>query len=517
MSERLAQWKIQDRLGRRDGAPRGITSRTLALPTDAPRLWRPMIVRTPGSRDLRHRKTGARRAEPLARPTGGPGPRAVGQAPLASGPRIAHYGQGRAQSRIGPKRPRGKRERLVGRNRRPCRAGGKRPREKPDVHTAGIDLGTTNTVAACNGEVVRLTEGTDTDSLLPSVVSFPPVGGILVGSRAKKRRAIDPKNTIVAAKRLMGETLRAYPAQQFRRNYPHDLVEDEQGIVAFRTRAGIHTARDIAAVVVHGITTRSQLEPSKTEVVVGVPACFTADQRAATALAARQAGFAEVRITEEPVATVAAYLNIGRLSANKLRYVVVYDFGGGTFDLAVVACRSNGFEVVAEVGNPYLGGDEVDRAIADWVARTVLSEHSWDMTSDPVIFDRLVNEAELAKIRLHTAPRAVISPALADAAAPGGIEPITLNRERVEEISSRLVRQTFGMCDEALNKASVKASQVDAVLMAGGSSLLPGLVAQVGQYFGCDPCCDIDPMLVVAVGASLIASRRELAIFAHDT
>ncbi|MCA9609726.1 MAG: Hsp70 family protein, partial [Myxococcales bacterium] len=196
---------------------------------------------------------------------------------------------------------------------------------------------------------------------------------------------------------------------------------------------------------------------------------------------------------------------------SNVRYAVVYDLGGGTFDLALVDCSRYPFRVVAHAGDPYLGGDDVDRILATRVAERVLTEHRWDLAADPVTFARLVAACETAKIALTEQPRVLFDLGDVDPAGPWSSAPCAVGQEDVAGIAQDLVRRTFALVDHVLADANVRARDVDAIFLAGGSTSLPGLKDMVGQYFQKRARHDLDPMHVVAMGASLAAARPNLA------
>ncbi len=366
-------------------------------------------------------------------------------------------------------------------------------------NTVGIDLGTTNTVVARNFEALHM-QGQG--CVMPSAIAYPPSGAMLVGRAARRRRAMDPKNTILSAKRIIGARWHSSYTTQFRRNYPYDLIETEEGQPAFQTRAGIISPIDVGAAVVAGLCELTKCPAQDVHAVVTAPVGFDQSRRDATALAVQKARFATVRIVQEPVATALAYLN-----RSSLKHAFVFDLGGGTFDAAVVDCSRYPFRVIGNGGDPYLGGDDVDRMIALHVADRTLSRDGWDLTNDAVTFDRLVHACERAKCELSESEQAAIAIPSVDPAAPESCGVITITREEVQQLTLDLVRQTFGICDEVLAQASLRARDVDAVFLAGGSTLLPGLRAYISQYFGKRPRADLDPMHVVSLGASLAAAR----------
>jgi molecular chaperone DnaK len=365
--------------------------------------------------------------------------------------------------------------------------------------TIGIDLGTTNTVVARNFEALHM-EGNG--CVMPSAVAFPPSGVTLIGTDARRRRAMDPRNTILSAKRIIGAPWRSSYTAQFREHYPYDLVETREGGVVFRTRAGLVSPVDIGGTIVSGLCQLTKCPVQDVHAVVTAPVGFDQRRRDATSLAVSKAKFASVRVVEEPIATALAYLN-----RSSLKYAFVYDLGGGTFDAAVVDCSRYPFRVVGHGGDAYLGGDDVDRTIALHVADRTLSRDGWDLTNDAVTFDRLVHACELAKCELSQTEEAAIAIPSVDPAAPESCGVIPITREEVQQLTLDLVRRTFAMCDEVLAEASLKARDMEAVFLAGGSTLLPGLRGYVESYFGKRPRFDMDPMQVVSLGASLAAAR----------
>lgn len=365
--------------------------------------------------------------------------------------------------------------------------------------TVGIDLGTTNTVVARNFEALSMK---GQGCVMPSAIAYPPSGAMLVGRAARRRRAMDPKNTILSAKRIIGARWHSSYTTQFREHYPYDLIETEEGQPAFQTRAGIISPIDVGAAVIAGLCELTKCPAQDVHAVVTAPVGFDQRRRDATTLAVQKARFATVRIVQEPVATALAYLN-----RSSLKHAFVFDLGGGTFDAAVVDCSRYPFRVISDGGDPYLGGDDVDRTIALHVADRTLSRDGWDLTNDAVTFDRLVHACELAKCELSESEQASIAIPSVDPAAPESCGVITISREEVQQLTLDLVRQTFGICDEVLAQASLRARDIDAVFLAGGSTLLPGLRAYISQYFGKRPRADLDPMHVVSLGASLAAAR----------
>lgn len=368
------------------------------------------------------------------------------------------------------------------------------------MKTIGIDLGTTNSVAAIDGTILQHTSGADASPIIPSVVAYPPSGATLVGLPAKRRRAIDPKNSIFSAKRLMGQRWDSYAAKKFSRQYPFDLVQVDARC-GFRTRAGIFTAPDIGSRVIEKLLLASSTSAGDCRAVISAPAAFMQEARQASVEAAQQAGLRDVVVLEEPVATAIAYHTI---RGDRLRHVVVYDLGGGTFDFAVLNCEGDQARVLRHGGDPYLGGDDIDLAIAEWAAADVLKRFGWDLRANADVFDRLTVQAERAKIRLGFAAETRIELSQVDPSAPQASESITLDRPRLQELAGALVARTFIICDSVLRDAKLTTSDIDAVYLAGGATMLHMVREGVAQYFSALPRCEFDPMEVVALGASLV-------------
>ena len=369
----------------------------------------------------------------------------------------------------------------------------------------GIDLGTTNSVVAMNAQVLALVDEDCREPLLPSAVAFLPDGGAVLGAAARTRKPIDPKNTIYASKRLMGESYHSSAVKQFQQQYPHHLEPCPEGGVQFVTRAGPVRPADVAALIAAHLCMRATFHPAQVCAVVTVPSSFREAARTATVTSIRRAGFTDLRLLEEPVATATAYLQ--RAS---LRYAAVYDLGGGTFDFAIIDCSRLPFRVLGQSGDPYLGGDDVDAALAARVAADVLRASSWDLRSDPITYARLTLACEQAKCTLASQERASIDIAQLDPAAPSSISAFAINRKMLSEAAVPLVQRTFGICDEVLAAVQLKARDIQAVFLAGGSTRLFMLHAMVSTYFGRRLRADLNPEHVVALGASMVAARPEL-------
>ena len=271
------------------------------------------------------------------------------------------------------------------------------------------------------------------------------------------------------------------------------------------TRAGGVRPGQVAALIASHLCMRATFHPAEVCTVVTVPSAFRETARKATSESIRLAGFTDVRLIEEPVATAVAYLQ----RAN-LRYAAIYDLGGGTFDFAVLDCSRSPFRVIGHAGDPYLGGDDVDSALAEIVSERVLRQSNWDLRSDPITYARLRLACEQAKCGLALSEQALIDVASLDPAAPPSVAQVAVDRDMLNAAAQPLIRRTFGICDEVLSTVKLKARDIQAVFMAGGSTRLFMMHAMVSEYFGRRLRSDLNPEHVVALGAGMVAARPEL-------
>jgi molecular chaperone DnaK len=306
----------------------------------------------------------------------------------------------------------------------------------------------------------------------------------------------------MSSKRIIGCPFDHSLTRQFRQRYPLEVVDTGGEGPAFRTRAGLHTPIDIAAILLGHVHARVEPLLAELEVVITVPAGFNEMRRNATLEAARKAGFNGARLMDEPSATAWAYHSDPDVDG----IVAVYDLGGGTFDVSIVDCGESIPRVLAGTSDPYLGGDDIDRQIADWVAQEILKQYNWDLTNYAEVQMRLLGECERAKIRLSTCQETLVDLAQVDPDCPAAAEGLLLRREVMDRLASQLVQQTFITCDEVLRKAKVRSGDLRAVLLAGGSSYLPVVQAGVESYFGRSGCTDVELIEVVARGASMASS-----------
>jgi molecular chaperone DnaK len=371
----------------------------------------------------------------------------------------------------------------------------------------GVDLGTTNTVVACarSGRVHVL--GDDQGRrLLPSVVSFHADGSVLVGHAARERRAVDAKNTISSVKRLIGRAWNSDEIRRARQRFPFELREGlGQGpLVVARNQT--YTLPEISAFVLRRAKqiAEQSLGDAIERAVITVPANFNELQRAATKVAGRIAGLDVMRIINEPTAAALAY-GFGRGSKER---VAVYDFGGGTFDCTLLELSGNVFEVLATAGDTFLGGDDLDLAIAEQMADALLRAHRVDARADAQVFERLHVAAEPLKIELSTAETATSH--VRDVAHGVGGSSLELTfpmtRSAFDALASPLVQRTLAVCEQALSIARLPVAAFDKVILVGGSTRIALVRRRVEEFFGTAPLDRVNPEEVVAIGAAIQAS-----------
>ncbi|MHC4691078.1 MAG: molecular chaperone DnaK, partial [Planctomycetota bacterium] len=359
----------------------------------------------------------------------------------------------------------------------------------------GIDLGTTNSVVSVmeGGEpvVIPNSEGSRTT---PSIVGFTKSGEILVGATAKRQMITNPNNTIYSIKRFMGRRL--------------DEVPEESSMVPYKVKHGInelavdYTPQEVSAMILQKMrqTAEDYIGDKITDAVITVPAYFNDSQRKATKEAGEIAGLNVLRIINEPTAASLAY----GLDKKTNQKIAVYDLGGGTFDVSILEIGDGVFEVKATNGDTHLGGDNFDQRIVDHIAQEFQKEQGIDLRKDPMALQRLREASEKAKIELSSTLQTDINlPFItADASGPKHLQ-ITLTRSKFEQLIEDLVQRTLGPCEMALKDAGLKNTEIDEVILVGGSTRIPRIQQLVKEAFAKDPHRGINPDEVVAVGAAI--------------
>ena len=366
----------------------------------------------------------------------------------------------------------------------------------------GIDLGTTNSafayMVAGKPEVITNSEG---DRTTPSVVAITKKGDRLVGKVAQRQRVTNPENTIYGIKRLIGRKYEDKEVQDDRDILPYKIVKKGEG-VAVEMGGKEYTPEEVSAMVLSKIKADAEayLGEKVTEAIITVPAYFDDSQRQATKDAGKIAGLEVRRIIPEPTAAALAY----GLEKNEDQKIVVFDLGGGTFDVSVLELGDGVFEVKATNGDTHLGGEDFDNKIVDYILEEFEKDNHIDLRKDPAAMQRIKDEAEKAKKELSSATEVEINlPYItADADGPKHLE-LTLTRAKLEELVSPLLDRLDGPVKKALDDAGLKTSDIADVVMVGGMTRMPAVVERVKKLFGKDPMQGVNPDEVVAVGAAI--------------
>ena len=367
----------------------------------------------------------------------------------------------------------------------------------------GIDLGTTNCcVSVVEGATPQVLNNREGSRTTPSIVGFTEDGERLVGQIAKRQAITNPMNTVFAVKRLVGRKYEAEETQHAREVLPYEIVRAVNGDVKIRARAREYSPEEISAFILREIKEFSEeaLGEEITEAIITVPAYFDDAQRQATRDAGRIAGLEVLRIINEPTAASLAY----GLDRKGSETVAVYDLGGGTFDISILQLGDGIYEVKATAGDTYLGGEDFDKKIMDWLLDDFRKSTGIDLRQDRMALQRLKEAAEKAKCELSTATETTLTlPFIsADASGPKHINR-TLTRERLETLVADLIDRTAAPCLDALSAAGLKPSDVDQVILVGGQTRTPKVQRMVAELFGREPNRDINPDEVVAIGAAI--------------
>ena len=367
----------------------------------------------------------------------------------------------------------------------------------------GIDLGTTNSVVAYADDArVRVLRDEAGRLLTPSIVAFPPSGEVKVGHAARELRLRDPHNTIYSVKRLVGRPFDSPVVQEARQTLPFVLEKGPTGGVTVRVRGESLALPEISSFILRHLrhVAERALGESCGQTVITVPANFNELQRMATRDAAHIAGLEVLRILNEPTAAALAY----GYRANQAQRVAVYDFGGGTFDISILELSGDVIEVVSTAGDTSLGGDDLDRAIADRIAVRYAEQFGAPLLASQQTYARLVMAGERLKCQLSK--RDVSEVTIKKLAGSDGVSrdfSFRLEQSELEALADPLIQRTFGICEEALRLAALRPSQLDAVLLVGGQTRTPRVRLKVSEFFGMQAQCSVDPDLAVAQGAAI--------------
>ncbi|MDO8670072.1 MAG: molecular chaperone DnaK [Dehalococcoidia bacterium] len=368
----------------------------------------------------------------------------------------------------------------------------------------GIDLGTTNSCMSVMeaGEPIVL-ENAEGGRITPSVIAVNSrTGERMVGTVAKRQAITNPENTVYSIKRFMGRKFRDAVVQEEMKRMPYKLTEAPNGDVQVWLGGKPHSPQEISAMILQKMRAdaEAKLGEKITQAVITVPAYFNDSQRQATQDAGTIAGLEVLRIINEPTAASLAY----GLDKKKEETIVVYDLGGGTFDVSILELGEGTFQVKSTNGDTHLGGDDFDQRIVEWVSTEFKREQGIDLKQDKMALQRLKEAAEKAKIELSTVAQSEINlPFItADAAGPKHLT-LTLTRAKLEQLVGDLVDRTVGPCKQAIADAGVALSDIDEVVLVGGQTRMPAVFDKVKQLFGREPHKGVNPDEVVAVGASI--------------
>jgi molecular chaperone DnaK len=369
----------------------------------------------------------------------------------------------------------------------------------------GIDLGTTNScVAVIEGKNPKVIENAEGARTTPSIVAFTADGETLVGQPAKRQAVTNPENTFFAIKRLIGRRMEDPMVAKDKKLVPYNIIKADNGDAWVESRGKKFSPSQISAFTLTKMkeTAERYLGEPVTQAVITVPAYFNDSQRQATKDAGKIAGLEVLRIINEPTAAALAY----GLDKKESGTIAVYDLGGGTFDVSILEIGDGVFEVKSTNGDTFLGGEDFDMRIVDYLADEFKKEHGIDLRKDKLALQRLREAAEKAKIELSSGAQTEINlPFItADASGPKHLT-IKLTRAKLEALVDDLIQKTIDPCRNALKDAGVTAGQIDEVILVGGMTRMPKVIETVKQFFGKEPHKGVNPDEVVAIGAAIQA------------
>jgi molecular chaperone DnaK len=369
----------------------------------------------------------------------------------------------------------------------------------------GIDLGTTNScVAVMEGKNPKVIENAEGARTTPSIVAFNTDGETLVGQPAKRQAVTNPENTFFAIKRLIGRRMEDPMVAKDKKLVPYNIVKADNGDAWVESRGQKYAPSQISAYTLTKMkeTAERYLGEPVTQAVITVPAYFNDSQRQATKDAGKIAGLEVLRIINEPTAAALAY----GLDKKEPGVIAVYDLGGGTFDISILEIGDGVFEVKSTNGDTFLGGEDFDMRIVDYLADEFKKEQSIDLRKDKLALQRLREAAEKAKIELSSATQTEINlPFItADASGPKHLT-MKLTRSKLEALVDDLIQKTVEPCRQALKDAGVTAGQIKEVVLVGGMTRMPKVIETVKQFFGKEPHKGVNPDEVVAIGAAIQA------------
>ncbi|WP_259781880.1 molecular chaperone DnaK [Aestuariispira ectoiniformans] len=367
----------------------------------------------------------------------------------------------------------------------------------------GIDLGTTNScVAVMDGSNAKVIENSEGVRTTPSMVAFTQDGERLVGHPAKRQAVTNPDNTLYAIKRLIGRRFEDPEVAKDRKTAPFNIIKADNGDAWVEAHGEKYAPAQVSAMTLQKMkeTAEAYLGEPVTQAVITVPAYFNDSQRQATKDAGKIAGLEVLRIINEPTAAALAY----GLEKKGTGTIAVYDLGGGTFDVSILEIGDGVFEVKSTNGDTFLGGEDFDQAIIDYLADEFKKENGIDLRSDRLALQRLKEAAEKAKIELSSTTQTDVNlPFItADASGPKHLN-VKLSRSKLEALVGDLIKSTIKPCQAALKDAGLKASEIDEVILVGGMTRMPKVIEVVQEFFGREPHRGVNPDEVVAIGAAI--------------
>ncbi|MCZ7683209.1 MAG: Hsp70 family protein [Sandaracinaceae bacterium] len=367
----------------------------------------------------------------------------------------------------------------------------------------GIDLGTTNSVVAvADGGEARVLADDEGRRMVPSVVSFQPDGPPLVGYAAREQRLLDARNTVYAVKRLIGRPFESPEVARARERFAFEIVPNKHGGSVVEVSRGTYALAEISAMVLRELRRIAEgaLGESAERAVITVPANFNELQRSATKAAGKVAGLDVLRILNEPTAAALAY----GYTAGQSERVAVYDLGGGTFDITILELEDDVFEVLSTAGDTFLGGEDMDRNIAEVMCDAFRAEHGVDLRRDAQAFERVKAAAEWAKCQLSSDEAVELTVEEITTARAASLDlTFAMTRAELEALATPWLDRSFQVSEEALGVAGLSIADLDRVVLVGGSTRMPLCRQRVAEFFGREPRTDLDPDLVVAQGAAI--------------
>ena len=369
----------------------------------------------------------------------------------------------------------------------------------------GIDLGTTNSaVAVMEGGTPKIIPTTEGGNTFPSIVAFKN-DEVVVGDPAKRQMVLNPSTTVNSIKRFMGRKFSDQAVKEAIKHISYELAAGKDGMVTAKISGKTYSPQEISAKILQKAKAdaESYLGSKVERAVITVPAYFNDAQRQATKQAGEIAGLHVERIVNEPTAAALAY----GLDKKGSQTIAVYDLGGGTFDISVLEIGEGVFEVKSTNGDTFLGGDDFDSKIIDWIIAEFKKESGKDLAQDPQALQRVKDAAEKAKIELSSSQKTELNQPFitqGDAGQPLHLT-MTLTRAKLEELTDDLVKKSFGPVEKAIKDAKIKAADIDEVILVGGMTRMPKIQAEVKKFFGKEPHKGVNPDEVVAIGAAIQA------------